>query len=356
MRRLLAALVAVGLSACAAPGASQVPSPSAAPAATTSAPATLPASPTPKPTPEPTQAGAIERGGLLFAWYGGAGANDKVAYVVSRDGSNQRRILSDVVGDIRSLGWRPDGDVMTFVVRDSTHPDGAIWSAAADGTGAALLYDGLADGCTSVFHPVWSPDGKKLSIACYVDRDTTHTSTLAVLEVTTLRLTKLVTYAYPEVLDNPARWSHDGSRIAYDVLHWDSKDTSLDGSRIATIDATGSAKPKDLTMLGSFAASPAWSPDDLTLLYNTYDFGNMTEANVSDLYSVRRDGLNAQPFLTAAQAGVSRIGHPEWDPTGTRIWVAVRLGTDTYKIAWLDPATKALTMLPTIGAGAEVRP
>lgn len=352
MRRFLAALAVVGLSACASPGASPMASPGTGPAAPTSVVATTPASP----TPEPTLAGPIERGGLLFSWYGGAGANVKVAFVTSRDGSNMRRILSDVVGDIRSLGWRPDGDLMAFVVRDGAHPDGAIWTAAADGTGAALLYDGLANGCTSVFHPVWSPDGKKLSIACYIDRDTTHTSTLAVLEVATLRLTKLVTYSWPCVLDNPARWSHDGSRIAYDVLHWDPTNTSLDGSRIATIDSTGSSKPHDLTKLDSFAASPAWSPDDSTLLYNTYDFGNMVEANVSDLYSIQADGSGAEPFLTAAQAGVSRIGHPEWDPTGTRIWVAVRVGADTYHIGWLDPDTKALTMLPTVAAGAEPRP
>lgn len=81
-----------------------------------------------------------------------------------------------------------------------------------------------------------------------------------------------------------------------------------------------------------------------------------TEATVSDLYSIRPDGSDAQPFLTAAQAGVSRIGHPEWDPTGTRIWVGVRVGTNTYHIGWLDPETKDLTMLPTIAAGAAVRP
>jgi Tol biopolymer transport system component len=275
---------------------------------------------------------------------------------VSRDGSNLRRIMPDVVGDIRALGWRPDGDLMTFVVRDSAHPDGAIWSAAADGTGAALLYDGLADGCTSVFYPVWSPDGAKLSLVCFVDRDTTHTSTLAVLEVATLRLTKLVTYTWPDAPDNPARWSHDGTRIAFDVLHWDPTNAFLEGSRIATIEATGSSKPKDLNKLDSFAASPAWSPDDSTLLYNTYDFGNMTEAAVSDLYSMRPDGSDVQLFLTAADAGVSRIGYPQWDPAGTRIWVGVRVGSDTYRIGWLDPGTKVLTILPTVAAGAEVRP
>jgi Tol biopolymer transport system component len=349
MRKLLAGLIAVGLSACASPGASPTAAPTIVPTAVL---------PTPRPTstPEPTPASAIERGGLLFSWYGGTGPNDKIAFVMSRDGSNQRRILTDVVGDIRALGWRPDGDRMSFVVRDSAHPDGAIWTAAADGTGAALLYDGLADGCTSVFHPVWSPDGRKLSIVCYVDRDATHTSTLAILELATLKLTKLVTYPWPDALDSGARWSHDGSRLAYAVLHWDPTNIFLDGSRIATIKADGKSKPNDLNKLDSFAASPAWSPDDSLLLYNTYDFGNMVAAPVSDLYSIRPDGSDVKPYLTAAQAGVARIGHPEWDPTGTRIWVGVRVGSDTYHIGWLDPATKALTMLSTIAAGAEPRP
>jgi Tol biopolymer transport system component len=357
MRRLLAALVVVGLSACGGSGSTPAPSASPAPLSTTSAVATgAVATSQVSPTPNATPPGPIERGGLLFSWYGGAGPNDKVAYVMSRDGSNQRRILSNVVGDIRALGWRPDGDLMTFVVRDSAHPDGAIWSAAADGTGAALLYDGLADGCTSVFHPVWSPDGTRLSIVCYVDRDTTHDSILGIYDLSKRQLTKLVTYSWPDFLDDPARWSHDGTRIAYPVLHWDPTNTFLDGSRIAAIKADGASKPRDLNDNATFASTPAWSPDDSLLLYNTYDFGNMGGATVSDLYSMRPDGSDVQSFLTAAAAGVARIGHPEWDPSGTRIWVGVRVGADTYRIAWLDPSTKALTMLPTIAAGAEVRP
>lgn len=357
MKRLWLTAASIALLATACSDAGPTSRPGTSPVATP--PSSAPSSDATAVVPTAgTTAGAIERGGLLFSWYGdaGSGANGKVANVVSRDGSNLRRIMSDVVGDIRALSWRPDGDLMTFVVRDSAHPDGAIWSAAADGTGAALLYDGVADGCTSVFYPVWSPDGSTLSIVCFVDRDTTHTADLAVLEVATRRQTKLVTYRWPDALDNPARWSHDGSRIAYDVLHWDPTNTFLEGSRIATIDVAGSAKPNDLNKLDSFAASPAWSPDDSFLLYNTYDFGNMTEATVSDLYSMRADGSDVQPFATAAQAGVARIGHAEWDPTGTRIWVAVRLGSDTYHIGWLDPTTKALTILPTIGAGAEPRP
>jgi hypothetical protein len=359
MRRTLAALlVAAGVSACTTPAGTGAPTTATAqppastvarsPAAIATAPATS--------SVQPTPAGPIERGGLLFSWYGGAGPNDKIAFVVSRDGSNQRRILTDVVGDIRALGWRPDGDLMTFVVRDTAHPDGAIWSAAADGTGAALLYDGLAGGCTSVFHPQWSPDGAKLSLVCYVDRDPTHESILGVLDVATKHLTKVVTYAWPVVLDNGIHWSHDGTRLAYDVLRWDPTNTFLDGSQIAIVEPKESAKPRYLTAFDTFTATPAWSPDDKTLLYNTYDFGNMVEAKTSDLFSTNADGTGAKPFLTAADAGVARIGHPQWDPDGTRIWVAVRLGTDTYRIAWLDPATKRLTILPTVGAGAEPRP
>ena len=348
MRRVLAGLIVVAISGCTSPGATPIASPSAVVALPTTVPTKAP------PTSEPTPAGPIPRGGLLFSWY--ANGPGKSAFVMWRDGSNQRRILSEIVGDIRSMGWRPDGDLMTFVVRDSTHPDGAIWSAAPDGSGAAMLYDGLADGCTSVFHPVWAPDGKKLSIVCYVDQGSTHTSTLAVLEVASKRLTKLVTYPWPDFLDNPARWSHDGTRIAYDVLHWDPTNTFLDGSRIATIEVMSASKPHVLTDLSSFGATPAWSPDDSMLIYNSYDFGNMVDAAVSDLYAMRPDGSDMKPFLTAADAGVARIAHAVWDPTGTRIWVAVRIGSDTYHIAWLDPTTKALTQLPTVGAGAEVRP
>jgi Tol biopolymer transport system component len=363
-RNLVAVLAAAGLSACMSPAGS------GAPATTTPQPvaSTVVASPVAVATRETasaapsvptTPSGPIERGGLLFTWYrdaADAGAGRKVAFVMSRDGSNQRRVLADVTGDIRALGWRPDGDLMTFVVRDTAHPDGAIWSAAADGTGAALLYDGRSDGCTSVFHPVWSPDGTKLSLVCWVDRDPQHDAILSVLDVSTMKLSKLVTYPWPAALDNPARWSHDGSRIAYDVLHWDPTNTYLDGSRIATIGWKAGSKPHYLNELASFAATPSWSPDDKTLLYNTYDFGNMVEATTSDLFTMNADGTGVEPILAATDAGVARIGHAQWDADGARIWVGVRIGAGTYHIAWIDPATKQLTMLPTDGAGAEPRP
>ena len=336
--RLILLPACLAVAACAGPFVPR-PSPS------------LPSTPPPSvhATAAPTSPQAIERGGLLYAWY--VDDSHKAAYVAHRDGTGGRRILADVAGDIRALGWTPDGERMTFVVREPTHPDGAIWTAAADGGGADLFYDGRADGCDSVFHPVWSPDGGRLAMVCY----RAEGSALAVLDVSTTKLRLLVTYPAPEFLDNPARWSPDGRRLAYDVMRWDPSNSFIVGSRIATILADGSAGPTDLDEMTSFAARPAWSLDGSTLIYNSFDLGAVNRDVASDIFTMLPDGSGVEPFVTAAQAGAARLAHPLWDPDGTRIWVTAKTGAG-IRIAWLDPGTRQLTVLPVDGAAAEPRP
>jgi Tol biopolymer transport system component len=51
-------------------------------------------------------------------------------------------------------------------MRDAKTPNGSIWTAAADGSDAALLYDGNGECDEGAFWPVWSPDGKRLAMVC----------------------------------------------------------------------------------------------------------------------------------------------------------------------------------------------
>jgi Tol biopolymer transport system component len=276
----------------------------------------------------------------------------KAAYVLSSDGHDQRRILSDVDGDIRSLGWSPDGLRLVFVVRDDERPGGAIWTAAADGTGAALFYDGLDDGCVDVFHPIWSPDGSALSLVCYGERD----ATLAVLNIDLMQLTRLATYPWPDFLDGAARWSNDGRTLAYAVLQWDPTDTYVTGSRLATIAADGSGEPEYLSDYDSFYSSPDWSPDDQRLVFNSYDLGNMRN-ETSNLYLSNVDGTDVEELTVAADVGVERVANGVWDPGGARIWVAVVDDHESsFHPGWVDPDTGHLTTLPTVGVGVEPQP
>jgi Tol biopolymer transport system component len=276
----------------------------------------------------------------------------KVAYLAYRDGTAARRILRDVVGDIRAMTWSHDGSRMAFIVKDEAHPDGALWTAAADGTGAALVYDGHADGCDSVFHPAWSPDDAAIAIVCWDEPD----AVLAVLQLEGMRLTRLAAFTPPEVIDTPPRWSHDGGTIAFAVLHWDPTNAFQDGSRHATIKSDASSEPVYLTEFASFASSPDWSPDDRRLVYNTNDLGNMLDADlVSDLWTIGLDGSAPTPLSAAADAGVDRLGNSRWDPDGSRIWIGVVDG-DARHIGWVDPASGSLTTLALEGGGVDPQP
>ncbi len=285
-----------------------------------------------------------------MTWY--IDDDTKAAYLLSSDGSNQRRILGNVEGSIPAISWSPDGESLVFVVRDEQYPGGAIWTAAANGSGAALFYDGLDDGCVDVFHPMWSPNGAAMSLVCYGERD----ASLAVLDLRSMELTRLVSYPWPDFLDGAANWSNDGRTLAYTVLHWDASDTFLTGSRLATIPADGTSPPTYLSDYDSFYSSPDWSPNDQKLVFNSYDLGNM-RGEISDLFLSDPDGSNVEPLTIAADAGVERVANPGWDPDGTRIWVAVVDNNETsFHPGWVDPETGQLTTLPTDGAGVQPRP
>ena len=337
MRYMFAATALVAaLAACSAQPMATTPgtAPSVGPSAATA-------------TPIPTRPDPDDRDWLVY----GLTLHDSVkgAYLAHRNGASERRILGQVDGDIRSIGWI-NSDRISFVVRDTAHPDGAIWTAGFEGDAAALFYDGRADGCDGVFHPQWSPDESRVSMVCYRPAG----STLAVLDVASRKLEFLATYVWPEFLDNPARWSPDGATLVYDILHWDPSDTFVDGSRVATIPTDGSAEPRYLNAFASNAARPSWSVDGTALIYNTFDWSSVHDDVASDILTMRPDGTGVEPFLTASQAGVVRLAQPLWEQDGSRVWVCTWTGS-AAKIAWIDATTRQLTILPNEGSGAEPR-
>ena len=298
--------------------------------------------------PAPTDTSPEDRDWLLYGRF--VGDSVKAGYIADRNGRVEHRILSQVDGDIRSLGWTTDNHI-SFVVRDAVHPDGAIWTARYGGEGAVLYYDGRRDGCDSVFHPDWSPDGTRVSMVCYRPEG----SALAVLDVATRELRLLETYVWPEVLDNPARWSRDSTTLAYDVLHWDPTNSFVDGSRIATIAADGSARPTYLDAFESNAARPAWNLDGTTLIYNTYDLSSVHSDVASDIFTMRPDGTNVEAVLTAADAGVARLAQPVWDTIGgSQVW-ATALTDAGLRIVSIDAETWHVTVLPIEGSEVEPR-
>jgi Tol biopolymer transport system component len=284
------------------------------------------ATPTPASAPSSTPASsplAVKDGEpwLVYGW-----ARDESWYLalMRPDGADAHEIITDVPGEQKVAVWSPDGQTLAFVVRDAHSPEGSVWTANADGTGAALLSRGGVECPVGLFHPSWSPDGTKLALVCYPGGDQ---ESIAVMDLATKSIQRLATYTPPDHLDNAPTWSPDGTLIAFDIQHFDPTGLSLDGSLVATVPA-GGGEVRRLTTFDTFMAHADWSPDGHLLVMNSYDLGNINATDQpSNLYTMKPDGSDLRQLTTSSVDGSMRIGQPRWDPDGTRIVVSIASST-----------------------------
>ncbi|MDH3307395.1 MAG: hypothetical protein OEO77_07775 [Acidimicrobiia bacterium] len=293
---------------------------------------------------------------LVFRWYPGA------LHLVRPDGTDRRVLDIGVSGEATAPTWSPDGNQIAFVVKDAAWPDGSIWTADPNGANAAAFYDGNGD-CTSTFHPVWSPDGQRLSFTCYHDDRQPGSSSVAILDVTTMTSTEIATFEWPEFIDIPANWSPDGEMLAFSVITWDPTDTFVAGSVVAAVPSAGGTVER-LTAPDLFGAHPDWSPDGSLLVFNTYDTGQMHGIQEpSNLYTIAPDGTGLRQVTTVSVDGTMRLGQPFWATHGSGIWVSVARdyekdshGWPKNTLGWVDAVTGEFRDLGVEGKGFRERP
>jgi Tol biopolymer transport system component len=363
-RRLSILVLVAALAGCSAPAATTL---TTVPAATIGTIA-LVEGPSVRPTVEATPSPFAVLAGepwLVYHWYL-PGKDTKDLFLARPDGSDVHAILTDLPGEHTGASWSPDGSRLAFNDRDDTHPSGSIWTAAADGSGAAFLTDGEGQCPDGIAHPNWSPDGSKLALICYPDPKGKQGS-VATFDVATKTLTRLYTVAWPEHLDGPPSWSPDGTTLVFPILHWDPTDRFITGSLIATVPATG-GKARRLTKFDTNMSSPAWSPDGSEIVMNSYDIGNMhTSSHPSNIYAIKPDGSGQRQVTRSSVDGSMRIVFPQWTPDGTWLLVSVATGpvtgpgpvtVDDVHPALVDPAGGEPVLFPPSidGGGADLRP
>ena len=368
----LAALLAATLLCVAACASAAAPAPSSTIAPSMSVVPSDGASPAPSPDPRPSVSGgqasapAIAVGDgepwLLYSWYA-AGKSTKDIYLVRPDGTDAHKILGDLPGGHTSPSWSPDGSRFAFTVVDDATPNGSIWTAGPDGSGAARLTDGGGACPDGLAHPGWSPDGSKLSFICYPDPDGKQGS-VATFDLATGSLTRLMTVTWPEHLDGAPTWSPDGRSLAYSILHWDPTDQFIDGSLIAVIAAAG-GKEHRITTFDTNMSDPDWSPDGTELATFSYDMGNMhTTPHASNLYLIKPDGTDQRQLTHSSVDGNMRIVQPRWSPDGTGIVCAVGVShasnftTDDLQLAFVDPPGGEPALISPVihGSQPDLRP
>lgn len=325
------------------------------------------ASPSGPPSSAPTEADASGSAGpsfvairpgepwLVYAWY------PDVLYLVRPDGSDRQPVDLGVAGVPFAPAWSADGDRIAFVMKDASTPEGSIWTANADGSGAALFYPRDEECKDSAYWPSWSPDGARLAMVCYyIDGNFAE---ISVLDTATMSRTSLVTLRYPETVDNPISWSPDGSTLAFEIITWDPTDTFLSRSLVATVPVAGGAVTR-LTDPTLFASHPDWSPDGSLIAFNTYDTGNMHAIDSpSNVYTIAPDGAGLRQLSTASIDGKMRLGQPFWSTDGSRIWVSIardyeKDSNDQFKntLGWVDATTGDFHEIGTEGKRFRERP
>jgi TolB protein len=267
-------------------------------------------------------------------------------YVVSADGSGQRRLTGNVL--VRTPAWSPDGRRIAFEsvgvcstpARGCPNPTG-VYVVNADGSGRRrLARNGWApawspDGRTIAFFSdskiylmnadgsehrtltrpltaghkrslAWSPDGRKLAFLndgdcrqfCFnlyvVGSDGSGLRNL------TSKLAAGGRFGYPGPASDPA-WSPDGRKLAFVRLN------ARHGIHVVKADGSGlrNLTPKPVGVY----ADPSWSPDGRKLAFVSDRNGD------SEVYVMNANG-SGQRNLTRNPAF---DGDPAWSPDGRSI-------------------------------------
>lgn len=276
-------------------------------------------------TPSPTPVAILDgEPWIVFGWPRVDTDGRWALFLMRPDSSDVHEIAAEVPGEHKAAAWSPDGKRLAFVVQDTEHPEGSIWTVNADGSGAALLSGGGSECPVGLFHPSWSPDGTKLAVVCYPggpDRES-----VAVMDLATTSIRRLADCTHPDAVDNAPTWSPDGQTIAFDILHRDPTD-AVGAWVVATVPTAGGEIHR-LTSPDMFMAHPDWSPDGAELVMNSYDLGNIASTpHPSNLYAIKPDGSGLRQLTHSSIDGLMRIGQPHWDPDGTRIVVSILTAT-----------------------------
>jgi Tol biopolymer transport system component len=217
-------------------------------------------------------------------------ACDIDVFVMNADGSGQQNLTRNPVYDAHPV-WSPDGQKLTFVrYRD-------VWVMNADGSGQRRLTPNKQGDS----HPVWSPDGR---IAFTSFRGLNWDVWVMNADGSGHRnLTRHRAQDY-----DPA-WSPDGRKLAF-VRTRNSSRIHDPNWEIYVMDADGSGQ-RNLTRDPARDSEPAWSPDGRRIAFVSTRDGN----SAGEIFVMNADGSGLRRLTRAPGSDRS----PAWSPDGKRI-------------------------------------
>lgn len=319
--------VAIAVAACSGISA---PSPSATTSAGTpvqEASPTAAFSDTARPLPSATDSGSrppvsdLARLDVWLAYQGGpSGAQVDEVHLVRPDGTDDHRIEADVPGRHKHPDWSPDGTELAF---DREADPDEVYVTDADGSRVRVVSGCGTSECLGVWEPAWSPDGKRLAVSLFEGPFTPEGPSrfgIAVVEIETGEIDKIIEHAAADGQDHFARWAPDGDRLVF----WRARqgDTGVE-TAIFVVDADGE-NLKQITSWDQLAGDPDWAPDGDLIVFATRPLVDFQSTGQSELFTMRPDG-SRQKQLTAFGPAGPRAAHPRWTPDGTHV-VYTRVG------------------------------
>ena len=296
------------------------------------------------PSTAPTMSAGPDATGLIapsatlgLQWVEGTG---DAVFTQSAEGTGRQRLIGGPA-DAFHPDWSPDGSWVAYRTADAGTDQ--IWIAQSDGSGARVLAD-CAEPCFGADFPAWSPDSTSVAYTAYdapVSADLPPSgSSLHVIDVQSGVDTSVLSSEPGQILDN-ARWSPDGSMLAFQIDHFESSgaETALE---IAVAPSAG-GDIRRITDGAMFGGYPDWNPVDGRIVFCTYDLGpfeTLPSGARSDLYTVEADGTGLTALTDSSSTGV-RLTQPSWTADGLAV-----LATQ------VDPAGKrSIAIVP--GEGGE---
>lgn len=166
-------------------------------------------------------------------------------WTMNVDGSDAKKIV-----DGYAASWSPDG--MKLVFSKDTDGNEDLYTCDKDGANSLKLIDSQSNES----FPMWSPDGEQIMFEQFNSPEgmvDINSYEICIFNVQSGTIKTLTQNAY---LDNGARWSPDGSKIAFL-----SRANGIDDFEIFVMNADGSeVKQMTNTEEGSYATFPSWRP------------------------------------------------------------------------------------------------